>query len=119
MVEELWDHYLKFHLKGTVRHTGDSVEEEYETDCVPVFQVSFTLTVHKANFMMLIKIISIQQHNLHAVIERPAQAPSARYLISETDLFSKLLKNLLPPEIARQSKPYLLRSGFKIRAFWY
>ena len=69
MVEELWDHYLKFHLKGTVRQTGDSVEEEYETDCVPVFQVSFT--IHKANFMTLINIVSIQQHNLLVLQKDP------------------------------------------------
>jgi hypothetical protein len=35
VVEELWDHYLKFHLKGTaaLKH-ADVVEEEYESDSV-------------------------------------------------------------------------------------
>ena len=36
VVEELWEHYIKFHLKGsaTLKQQSDQVEEEYESDSV-------------------------------------------------------------------------------------
>jgi hypothetical protein len=35
VVEELWDHYIKFHLKGTAAlKQADHIEEEYESDSV-------------------------------------------------------------------------------------
>lgn len=36
VVEELWEHYIKFHLKGSaaIKQQSDQVEEEYESDSV-------------------------------------------------------------------------------------
>jgi len=67
VVEELWDHYLKFHLKGTVRHTGDSVEEEYETDCVPVFQEY--QDTHSSGFIVVREEDIVQGEEIQAVAE--------------------------------------------------
>ena len=66
MVEELWEHYLKFHLKDT--ESNEIVEEEYESD-----EAFHNFRNAQAGFIVVREEDIVQGEEIQAVAEEIAE----------------------------------------------